>query len=66
MRVFQAEVMVWAARMANLAGLQTKVVIEVVVHDESLESVDERHGMGVIYDRSLELADRSHIWGRGA
>ena len=46
MRVFQAEVMVWAARRANLAGLQTEVVIEVVVHDKSLESVDERHGMG--------------------
>lgn len=52
--------------MANLAGLQTEVVIEVVVHDESLDSADERHGMAVIYDRSLELADRSHIWGRGA
>lgn len=43
---FQTEVMVWVARMANLAGLQTEVVIEVVVHDESLDSADERHGMG--------------------
>lgn len=32
--------------MTNLADLQTSVVIEMVVHDESLESVDERHGMG--------------------
>ena len=30
----------------NLEDLQTEVMIEVVVHDESLESADERHGMG--------------------